>query len=166
MTTCNASGNKLTDGTSNITLGGDLITSGAYATTITATGTTNITIPTSGTLSNGTLAVTNVTGTSAAMTANNAYVANNAALVTLALPTTGAVGDVVEICGAGAGGWAVSQAASQYIRFASGGSTLSTTVGVGGSIASTTAADCITLKCIVINNGWEASDMVGNITVV
>jgi hypothetical protein len=38
------------NGTKTITLGGNLATSGAFATTITVTGTTGVTLPTSGTL--------------------------------------------------------------------------------------------------------------------
>jgi hypothetical protein len=46
-----------------ITLGGNLITSGAFASTFTMTGVTNVTFPTSGTLSTTTGTVTSVTGT-------------------------------------------------------------------------------------------------------
>lgn len=43
-------GTGVNNGSSTITLGGNLTTSGAYAVTLTATGTTNITLPTTGTL--------------------------------------------------------------------------------------------------------------------
>jgi hypothetical protein len=54
-----------------ITLGGNLVTSGAYATTLTATGATNVTLPTTGTLATlaGTETLTNKTLTSPTMTA-------------------------------------------------------------------------------------------------
>jgi hypothetical protein len=43
-------GTGVNNGVKTITLGGNLVTSGAFATTITATGTTSVTLPTSGTL--------------------------------------------------------------------------------------------------------------------
>lgn len=43
-------GTGVDNGTSTLTLGGNLTTSGAYATTLTTTGTTTLTLPTSGTL--------------------------------------------------------------------------------------------------------------------
>lgn len=45
-------GTGVNNGTSTITLGGNLTTSGAFATTLTVTGLTNVTLPTSGTLVN------------------------------------------------------------------------------------------------------------------
>lgn len=166
MTTINSTGNKITDGTHNVTLGGNLTTAGAFDTTITATGTTAVTLPTSGTLSTGTLPNTEVTGTSATMASNNKYTANNAALVTLTLPASSAVGDAIEVVGSGAGGWKVAQQAGQSIRAISGGSTISTTTGTGGYIASNTAADCVILTCITANTGWECQVIEGNITIV
>jgi hypothetical protein len=57
-------GTGVNNGSSTITLGGNLITSGAFATTLTSTATTNVTLPTSGTLATqaGTEALTNKTG--------------------------------------------------------------------------------------------------------
>ena len=49
-------GTGVNNGTSTLTLGGNVAFSGAYATTITVTGTTNITLPTSGTLVNSQVA--------------------------------------------------------------------------------------------------------------
>lgn len=43
-------GTGINNGTKTITLGGNLTTSGAFATTLTVTGTTNVTLPTTGTL--------------------------------------------------------------------------------------------------------------------
>jgi hypothetical protein len=43
-------GTGVNNGSSTITLGGNLITSGAFSTTLTSTATTNVTLPTSGTL--------------------------------------------------------------------------------------------------------------------
>jgi hypothetical protein len=59
-------GTGVNNGASTITLGGSLITSGAFASTFTMTGTTNVTFPTS-----GTLATTTQIPTGAALTAGN-----------------------------------------------------------------------------------------------
>lgn len=93
-----------------------------------------------------------VTGTSQAMAVNTGYVANNAGLVTLSLPTSSSFGDVINIAGKGAGGFAISQAAGQTIHIGSS----ATTVGVGGSLASTDQFDSIQLLCIVANTTWTA----------
>lgn len=94
----------------------------------------------------------NVTGTSATMTSNNQYVTSNAGLVTLTLPVSSVVGDILWIRGNGAGGWLIAQAAGQQIV-----STASTTLGVGGSIASTNRYDAISLCCIVNDTIWQIS---------
>jgi hypothetical protein len=92
---------------------------------------------------------TEVTGTTQTMSANNGYVANNAALVTLTLPTTIAAGDVLEVLGKGAGGWRVAQNASQQIQ--NGVTGTGTTVGTGGYIDSTTQYATIRLRCVTAN---------------
>lgn len=102
-----------------------------------------------------------VTGTSQAMAVNNGYIANNASLVTLTLPSTASVGDIVEVIGYGAGGWSVAQNAGQTIHFISS----DTTTGAGGSLASTVRYDCVTLICTVTNTDWVVSNSVGNLTV-
>lgn len=48
-------GTGINNGTSTITLGGNLTTSGAFTTTLTVTGNTNVTLPSSGTLVNSTV---------------------------------------------------------------------------------------------------------------
>lgn len=93
---------------------------------------------------------TTVTGTSQSMTTNNGYTSNNAGLVTLTLPTTSAVGDVLKIAGLGAGGFKIGLNASQLIHVGS----LATTTGTSGSVASTNQYDTITLQCLVANTTW------------
>lgn len=106
---------------------------------------------------------THVTGTTQTMASNNGYIADNAGLVTLALPATSTIGDEIQIIGRGAGGWLVSQAASQQIIIGSS----STTAGVGGSIASTNRRDAIYFVCTATNLEWTAATGVqGNITIV
>ena len=104
----------------------------------------------------------NVSGTSQAMTANVAYTANNAGLVTLTLPTTAAAGTTLEVTGLGAGGWSIAQNASQLIHL---GSSVTTT-GVGGSLSSTNRYDTVVLRCVVANTTWNVTSVIGNLTVV
>jgi hypothetical protein len=104
---------------------------------------------------------TEVTGTSQALAVNNGYIANNAGLVTLTLPTTAALGDTIYILGKGAGLWKVAQNASQFINIVS----TSTTTGVTGALTATEQYDCITVRCTTANNGWIAANIVGNLTV-
>jgi hypothetical protein len=58
----------------------------------------------------------NVTGTSAQAASNTGYLANNAAQVTITLPTTPALGDLVQVSGVATGGWKVAQNAGQQVR--------------------------------------------------
>lgn len=117
-----------------------------------------ITIATTGAAS---FSFTDVTGVSQTMVANNGYIANNAGLVTFTLPTTAAVGTVMEIVGAGAGGWLLAQNAGQSILAIN----VTTTVGVGGSLASTNTGDGVRLVCTIANTKWTAIPT-GNLTIV
>lgn len=101
------------------------------------------------------------TGTSATMAVNNGYIANNAALVTLTLPSTASVGDVVRVTGKGAGGWRIAQNAGQTIYFG----LLSTTTGAGGRLDSTEDRDTVEMVCITADDDWNVISSVGNITV-
>lgn len=124
------------------------ITSASGAITINATG--------------GALSWTVVTGTSQTVAVNNGYIANNASLITFTMPTTSAVGDIVEISGMNTDlGWKIAQSASQQIFYGIS----STTVGTGGSLASTKTRDSVKLVCIVANLTWNVLSSVGNITV-
>ncbi len=91
-----------------------------------------------------------VTGSSQQMASNNGYAANNAGVVTLTLPTTSVPGDLLEIAGLGAGGWSIAQTAGQQVHVGSVASTL----GVGGSVASTNQFDSIRLRCVVASTIW------------
>jgi hypothetical protein len=104
-----------------------------------------------------------VTSTTQAMVSNTGYFANNGSLVTLSLPATSSLGDVINIVGKGAGGWLVSQGSGQVIYIGSS----ATTGGVGGSIASTNQFDSLQLVCSVANTAWTIlGGAQGNITVV
>jgi len=137
--------------TLTIANGGTLATSGAFSCTLTVTGATNVTLPTSGTLATTGQVITanNVTGTSATMAASNLYVANNAGLVTLTVPSTASVGDTIWVVGAGAGGWRIAVNTSGKLHV---GSTASTVTS--GTVSSSNQYDCCILTCVVANNEW------------
>lgn len=90
------------------------------------------------------------------------YITDTAGLLTFVLPATSAVGDVFEVVGQGAGGWTITQGAGQSIREGN----LSSTVGAGGSVASTNRYDTIQCTCVVANLTWQVTKAVGvlNIT--
>lgn len=103
------------------------------------------------------------TGTSAALVAKQAVIANNAALVTLTLPATAAVGDEFWVVGKGAGLFRIAQNASQLIHLGSSDST----TGTGGYVEATNRRDAVRLVCTVANTEFTASVAPqGNITVV
>ena len=93
---------------------------------------------------------TEVTGTTQAMAADNGYVANNGALVVFTLPTTAAFGTVINLVGKGAGGWRIDQNSGQNIQVGS----VSSTVGTGGSVASTNRFDSLELLCTTADTTW------------
>jgi len=95
------------------------------------------------------------------MAVNNGYIANNAALVTLTLPSTAALGSEIEVVGKGAGGWKIAQGASQLINFGN----ISTTTGATGYLQSTLTYDAIRIVCTVANTTWTVLSVQGNITV-
>lgn len=93
---------------------------------------------------------TTVSGTSQAMLGNNGYITNNAGLVTLSLPASSTVGDEIDIIGKGAGGWSIAQGAGQQIVIGNS----SSTIGAGGSVASTNAKDSLQIICTATNTEW------------
>lgn len=103
-----------------------------------------------------------VTGTSQAAAVNSGYITNNVALVTVTLPTTAALGTIIEVSGKGAGGWKVAQNSGQTIHFGN----VNTTTGTGGSLASTLQYDTVRLLCTTANTDWVVLSNQGNITVV
>jgi hypothetical protein len=133
---------------------------------------TNITIS-GGTISasgggGGGLTYTEVTGTSQSAAVNNGYIANNASLVVVTLPSSASVGDIVEVVGSGAGGWKLAQNASQEIKWTAGGvdGTNETTAGTGGYLASIDRYDTVKVQCIGNNNTWTVLRAKGQLTIV
>lgn len=109
----------------------------------------------------GALPWVDITGTTQAMVSNTNYIADNAALVTLTLPATAAIGDRFYVVGKGAGMWKVAQNAGQTIYFGNA----ATTAGVSGYIEATLARDCVELVCVTTNTDFNIIDSVGNITI-
>ncbi len=106
---------------------------------------------------------TEVTGTTQAMIADAGYVANNGSLVTLTLPATAAFGTAITVIGKGAGGWSIAQNSGQNIQVGS----VSSTVGAGGSVASSNRFDSIELICTTANVTWTImGGPQGNLTIV
>ena len=85
------------------------------------------------------------------MVANRGYITNSASQIQLTLPATSAVGDELAISGLGVGGWIIKQAAGQSITIAPS----TTTVGIGGSLASTNKSYSVRLVCTVANATWN-----------
>lgn len=105
------------------------------------------------TASGGGMSWSNVTGTSQAMAVNTGYIANNAGLVTFTLPSTAAVGSIVAIQGAGAGGWSISLSGQTVVLNSGSAST---------SVSSSQQYDVIYLMCIVADTTWAYNSGFGN----
>jgi hypothetical protein len=135
-------------GTASITAGtGISVTPGANTITIASTATAFTWTTTAG----GTAGV------------NTGYfTANGAALVTITLPAVAAVGNAIRISGLDVGGWKLAQNAGQSVNIVSS----TTTVGVGGSLASTARYDSIEIVCCVANTTFNVVSSMGNITIV
>lgn len=103
-----------------------------------------------------------VTGTSQAAAVNSGYIANNAGLVTITLPTTAALGTIIEVAGKGAGLWKVAQNSGQTIHFGN----VNTTTGAGGSLAAVLQYDTVRLLCTTANTDFVVLSNQGNLTVV
>ena len=103
-----------------------------------------------------------ITSTSTTMAVNNGYIANNVGLVTLTLPTTAALGSIIEVVGKGAGGWKIAQNTGEQIHFGN----INTTSGTGGYLQSTLTYDAIRIVCTVTDNEWTVLSVQGNITII
>lgn len=103
---------------------------------------------------------TEVTGTSQSAAVNNGYIASNGSLVTITMPGTSAVGDIVRVAGKGAGLWKVQLNGGQTLRV---GSSVTTS---GGSIQSLDIGDCAELLCITANTSWVQLSGAGTYTIV
>lgn len=105
------------------------------------------------------ITVTSSPGTTAS---NTSTVTNAGSLLTVPLPPSATDGDELRVIGVGSGGWHISQAAGQQIIFGN----MSTTAGVGGSLASTNRYDSVMMKYSSAATAWMVTSSIGNITVV
>lgn len=102
-------------------------------------------------------------GANQTLVINNGYFCTAGGALSLALPAVSAVGDTIIVSLDGSTSWTITQPnAGSQIRL---GST-QTTLGVGGSLASTAVGDTVTLVCETANARWVVTDVVGNITIV
>jgi hypothetical protein len=104
-----------------------------------------------------------LTTVDASMVAGNGYIANKAGLLTMTLPATSAIGDVIAITGINnATGWKIAQNANQIIHFG----TIATTTGATGFLASAATRDTVTMVCVVAGASaeWNVINSVGNIS--
>lgn len=113
--------------------------------------------------SNGGRIPSSVIGANQTLAVNNTYFCTSGGALSLALPTVSAVGDTITVCLDGSTSWAITQPnAASRIRFGNA----QTTLGVGGSLASTATGDLVTLTCETANARWVVVTAIGNITVV
>ena len=84
------------------------------------------------------------------------------AALSLALPATSAVGDIIRVVLDGSTSWTITQGAGQQIRVGA----LTTTAGAGGSLASAAQGDAVELVCKTADTIWTAISLIGNLTIV
>jgi hypothetical protein len=106
--------------------------------------------------------VTPVAGTTQATLSNHTYIANNATQTVFTLPTTSAVGDIINIVGStlNTGGWEVTYTTGQSIRGPAGSSTTTT----GNASTGAVAGQCMQIICTVANLTWVIQNNSGTIT--
>jgi hypothetical protein len=107
-----------------------------------------------------------VTASTLSMAVGNGYILNNSGGVTATLPSTAAVGDIMEIVGKGTGGWTLAQNSGQTVHFLS----QDTTTGTGGSISPLSLpADqysALVIICTTANTDFVIKGSSGNFSVV
>jgi hypothetical protein len=110
----------------------------------------------------GGFVVVPVAGTPQAMLAQHKYIANDSALTTFTLPTTSAVGDVIDILGSAlnTNGWKVTYTTGQIIWGPAGSSTATS----GNAASATLPAQAMSITCVVANTTWVITDNSGTIT--
>lgn len=101
---------------------------------------------------------TQTTGTQA-MSVFNGYIANGAGTITYTLPTTAAVGEVIELLNIGAGFPTITYTTGQSIRIGNQVTTITS-----GSLTSTATGDSLRLICTVANTTFQVVSSIGNWT--
>jgi hypothetical protein len=98
---------------------------------------------------------------SAALVVNNGYIVT-AGAQSFSLPAVSVVGDEIALVLKGGASWTITQAAGQSVQIGN----LTSTVGAGGSVATTSSGDFLVLVCSTANLAWVAQSSVGNLTIV
>lgn len=98
---------------------------------------------------------------SGALVVNNGYIVKTGAK-SYSLPAAAAVGDEIALMLDGGTSWTITQAAGQSIVVGPNTST----IGVGGSVATTGAGQTIWLICTVANTQFQALSFVGALNIV
>jgi hypothetical protein len=140
-------GTGINNGNKTITLGGNLVTSGNYSTTINTAGTTNITLPTSGTMATlaGTETLTNKTFVNSSLT-------GTLTLGGTAFPSTsGTTGQVLSLSSIGVASWtsALRDGFDETTATGSTGNLVAVTAGQTNFTLSQTPATTTKLKMYV-----------------
>ena len=91
----------------------------------------------------------------------NGYICVGGTNLSLLLPATSIVGDILAVSLDGSTSFSVTQAAGQQIRLGD----VTTTLGVSGSISSLNQGDSIVLVCKQANTLWTCYGVTGNLTV-
>ena len=97
---------------------------------------------------------------SQALVSNNGYIVTAGAL-SLSLPLTSAVGDIIEVALSTGTSWSITESGSQQIRFGDEQTTAGT-----GSLTSTASGDAVRMVCDVANTHWEVLTSMGNLTII
>jgi hypothetical protein len=116
----------------------------------------------------GSITIANAIGTawtpivaSQTLAVNNGYICSGGGALALLLPPVSAVGNIIEITLDGSASFTITQGAGQRIRIANNLSTL----GAGGSLASTAQGDTVRMVCVIANLRWVVVSEMGNLTV-
>lgn len=89
-------------------------------------------------------------GASQQLVPNHGYFCSFGGALSLLLPSSAAVGDIIEVVLIGSTSWTITQAANQRIRLAN----TQTTLGAGGSIGSLQQGDHLRLVCQTADLIW------------
>ena len=101
-----------------------------------------------------------IAGNTVALVPNKGYMLNNVGLTTATLPAICPAGDIIRICGSGAGLFQINLHLGQEIHLGSVSAS-----GVFGLVASSQQFDAIELLCVVANTVFATISSVGNFTV-
>jgi len=104
----------------------------------------------------------NVIAASQAMIANEGYICAGGGAISLSLPATSVLGDIIEITLDGSTSFVITQGASQQIRL---GST-QTTSGASGTITTTAQGNSLRLVCQTADLKWNVLSSMGNFLII